>query len=298
PTTLSLVLFCIAPSTARESLARPQFVEKLRNITVRQGTLVELAVKAIGNPLPDIVWLKNSDIITPQKHPHIKYVSSNSDVNAKVILQRVVAYARDSGVITCRATNKFGVDQTSATLIVKDEKGLVEESQLPEGRRAPHRMDEIEPRVLEGDIARFRCRVTGYPAPKVNWYLNGQLIRKSKRYRLRYDGIYYLEIVDIKSYDSGEVRIVADNPLGTTEHTVKLEIQQKEDFRSVLRRAPESKAAEASHEGGRTGFDVVKVDRPVETAQDREVVKLNGGEYTAVVGHLQCSAALTVEGTL
>uniref|UniRef100_A0A672I9Y9 Ig-like domain-containing protein n=1 Tax=Salarias fasciatus TaxID=181472 RepID=A0A672I9Y9_SALFA len=190
---------------------------------------------------------------------------------------------QDSGVITCRATNKFGVDQTSATLIVKDEKGLVEETQLPEGR--VHRIDEMErmaheggpygvttdeetekvkpeivlvpepTRVLEGDIARFRCRVTGYPAPKVNWYLNGQLIRKSKRYRLRYDGIYYLEIVDIKSYDAGEVRVVADNPLGTTEYTVKLEIQQKEDFRSVLRRAPEPKAAEVSHDSGRMGFD-------------------------------------------
>uniref|UniRef100_A0A8C8E6C8 Ig-like domain-containing protein n=1 Tax=Otus sunia TaxID=257818 RepID=A0A8C8E6C8_9STRI len=51
-------------------------------------------------------------------------------------------------------------------------------------------------RVLEGETARFRCRVTGYPLPKVNWYLNGQLIRKSKRFRLRYDGIYYLDIVD------------------------------------------------------------------------------------------------------
>lgn len=61
--------------TARESLARPQFVEKLKNITVKQGTLVELAVKAIGNPLPDIVWLKNSDIITPQKHPNIRFVA-------------------------------------------------------------------------------------------------------------------------------------------------------------------------------------------------------------------------------
>ena len=36
---------------------------------------MELAVKAIGNPLPDIVWLKNSDIISPHKHPHIKSVS-------------------------------------------------------------------------------------------------------------------------------------------------------------------------------------------------------------------------------
>ncbi|CAB1414348.1 unnamed protein product [Pleuronectes platessa] len=432
---------------ARESLARPQFVNKLKNLTVKQGTLVELAVKAMGNPLPDIVWLKNSDIISPHKHPHIKIdgtkgeakfqipsasgtdsawytatainkagrdttrcrVNVEVDFTAPQAERRLIitkgtykakeiappeleplhlrygqeqweegdlydkekqqkplfkkkltsirmkrfgpahfecrltpigdpimvvewlhdgkpldaanrlrmvnefgycsldyeaAYARDSGVITCRATNKFGVDQTSATLIVKDEKGLVEESQLPEGRKGAYRMDEMErqahqggpygvsaddeyekskpeivllpepARVLEGDIARFRCRVTGYPAPKVNWYLNGQLIRKSKRYRLCYDGIYYLEIVDVKSYDSGEVRVVGDNPLGTAEHTVKLEIQQKEDFRSVLRRAPEQKAAEAAHEPGRVGFDVMKVDQPADAAQDREVVKL------------------------
>jgi len=116
--------------------------------------------------------------------------------------------------------------------------------------------------------------VTGYPLPKVNWYLNGQLIRKSKRYRIHYDGIYYLEIVDVKSYDSGEVRLVADNPLGTTEHTVKLEIQQREDFRTVLRRAPDQKAADAAHDPSRMGFDVVKVDQPGESMQDREVVKL------------------------
>uniref|UniRef100_A0A3B5BB55 Ig-like domain-containing protein n=1 Tax=Stegastes partitus TaxID=144197 RepID=A0A3B5BB55_9TELE len=160
-----------------------------------------------------------------------------------------VAYARDSGVITCRATNKYGVDQTSATLIVKDEKGLVEETQLPEGRKGAHRIDEMERMaheggpygvtaeeetekmkpeivllpepvsVLEGETARFRCRVTGYPAPKVNWYLNGQLIRKSKRYRLRYDGIYYLEIIEIKSYDAGESMIISLDVLPTFEVT-------------------------------------------------------------------------------
>uniref|UniRef100_A0A4W5MPW0 Immunoglobulin I-set domain-containing protein n=1 Tax=Hucho hucho TaxID=62062 RepID=A0A4W5MPW0_9TELE len=59
---------------AKENLVRPQFIEKLKNVSVKKGTLVELAVKAIGNPLPDIVWLKNSDIISPQKHPNIKYV--------------------------------------------------------------------------------------------------------------------------------------------------------------------------------------------------------------------------------
>ncbi|RVE61151.1 hypothetical protein OJAV_G00167850 [Oryzias javanicus] len=432
---------------AKETLVRPQFTEKLRNISVKQGTLVELAVKAIGNPLPDIVWLKNSDIITAHKHPNIKIEgtkgaakfqipsTTGSDsawytatainkagrdttrcrVNVEVdyeepeperkliipkgtykakeitppeveplhlrygqeqweegdlydkekqqkpqfkkkltsvrmkcigpahfecrltpigdptmvvewlhdgkplaaanrlrmvnefgycSLDYEVAYARDSGVITCRATNKFGVDQTSATLVVKDEKGLVEETQLPEGRKGAHRIDEIERlaheggpygvtaeeqteklkpeivllpeplRVMEGDTARFRCRVTGYPPPKVNWYLNGQLIRKSKRYRLSYDGIYYLEITDVKSYDSGEVKVVADNNLGSAEHTVKLEIQQKEDFRSHLRRAAEAKPAEAPHEAGKTQFEVVKTEKTTEDAQQKEVIKL------------------------
>lgn len=72
---LVFLMCCFLAISAKETLVRPQFTEKLKNISIKQGTLVELAVKAIGNPLPDIVWLKNSDIITPHKHPHIRYVS-------------------------------------------------------------------------------------------------------------------------------------------------------------------------------------------------------------------------------
>lgn len=284
----------------KEKQQKPQFKKKLTSIRMKRfgPAHFECRLTPIGDPTMVVEWLHDGKPLEAANR--LRMVNEFGYCS----LDYEAAYARDSGVVTCRASNKFGVDQTSATLIVKDEKGLIEESQLPEGRRAPHRMEEIEriaheggpagvstddeyektkpdivlvpepARVLEGEIARFRCRVTGYPAPKVNWYLNGQLIRKSKRYRLRYDGIYYLEIVDVKSYDSGEVRVVADNPLGTTEHTVKLEIQQKEDFRSVLRRAPETKTAEAAHESGRVGFDVVKADRPREGSEEREVVKL------------------------
>ncbi|KAK5889758.1 hypothetical protein CesoFtcFv8_013346 [Champsocephalus esox] len=431
---------------AKETLLRPQFTEKLKNLSVKQGTLVELAVRAIGNPLPDIVWLKNSDIISPHKHPNIRVEGTKGEarfqipsaagadsawytatainkagrdttrcrVNVEVdqvepeperklvipkgtykakdiaapeleplhqrygqdqweegdlydkekqqkpqfkkkltsirmkrsspahfecrltpigdptmvvewlhdgkpleaanrlrmvnefgycSLDYEEAYARDSGVVTCRATNKYGADQTSATLVVKDEKGLVEESQLPEGRKGAHRMDEMErmaheggptgvttddefekikPEIVllpeptslkEGDTARFRCRVTGYPTPKVNWYLNGQLIRKSKRYRLRYDGIYFLEITEIKSYDSGEVKVTAENNMGVVGHTVKLEIVEKEDNRTQLRRT-EGKPAAAPAELGKTTFEVVKAEKASEDSALKEVVKL------------------------
>ncbi len=284
----------------KEKQQKPQFKKKLTSVRMKRfgPAHFECRLTPIGDPTMIVEWLHDGKPLAAANR--LRMVNEFGYCS----LDYEVAYARDSGVITCRATNKFGVDQTSATLIVKDEKGLVEETQLPEGRKGVHRIDELErmaheggpagvttdeefektkpeivllpepARVLEGDIARFRCRVTGYPAPKVNWYLNGQLIRKSKRYRLRYDGIYYLEIVDIKSYDSGEVRVVADNNLGSAEHTVKLEIQQKEDFRTHLRRAPEAKAAEAAPEPGKTPFEVVKAEKPAEDSQLKEVVKL------------------------
>uniref|UniRef100_A0A3Q3GMU6 Ig-like domain-containing protein n=1 Tax=Kryptolebias marmoratus TaxID=37003 RepID=A0A3Q3GMU6_KRYMA len=260
------------------------------------GSHFECRLTPIGDPTMVVEWLHDGKPLAAANR--LRMVNEFGYCS----LDYEVAYARDSGVITCRATNKFGVDQTSATLVVKDEKGLVEESQLPEGRKGAHRIDEIERMaheggpygvtaeeetekmkpeivllpepvsIMEGDTARFRCRVTGYPAPKVNWYLNGQLIRKSKRYRLRYDGIYYLEITEIKSYDSGEVKVVADSNLGSAEHTVKLEIQQKEDFRTHLRRAPEAKFLKAiecvqAPEGGQCFFRYTVTGDPLPQVQ-------------------------------
>ncbi|XP_062971718.1 titin isoform X23 [Cynocephalus volans] len=435
---------------AVEHQVKPVFVEKLKNVNVKEGSRLEMKVRAMGNPNPDIVWLKNSDIIVPHKFPKIRIEGTKGEAALKIdstvshdsawytatainkagrdttrckvnvevefaepeperrliiprgtyrakeisapeleplhlrygqeqweegdlydkekqqkpffkkkltslrlkrfgpahfecrltpigdptmvvewlhdgkpleaanrlrminefgycSLDYAAAYSRDSGVITCRATNKYGTDHTSATLIVKDEKSLVEETQLPEGRKGLQRIEELERmahegaltgvttdqkekqkpdivlfpepvRVLEGETARFRCRVTGYPQPKLNWYLNGQLIRKSKRFRVRYDGIHYLDIVDCKSYDTGEVKVTAENPEGVIEHKVKLEIQQREDFRSVLRRAPEPKPEFHVHEPGKLQFEVQKVDRPVDTTETKEIVKLKRAE--------------------
>uniref|UniRef100_A0AAZ1X568 Ig-like domain-containing protein n=1 Tax=Oreochromis aureus TaxID=47969 RepID=A0AAZ1X568_OREAU len=170
-------------------------------------------------------------------------------------------------------------------------------------------------RVLEGDIARFRCRVTGYPAPKVNWYLNGQLIRKSKRYRLRYDGIYYLEIVDIKSYDSGEVRVVADNPLGTAEHTVNMEAPKileriasktvapmdEVRFRVRVSGVPQPQVFWYKNSQALSSefFRISQFDDSCQLEISR-VYPEDDGEYTCMAtnngGTVSCSATLTLDG--
>lgn len=60
--------------SAVEHQIKPAFVEKLKNVNIKEGSRLEMKVRATGNPNPDIVWLKNSDIIVPHKYPRIRYV--------------------------------------------------------------------------------------------------------------------------------------------------------------------------------------------------------------------------------
>ena len=182
----------------KEKQQKPHFKKKLTSVRLKRFGPVhfECRLTPIGDPNMVVEWLHDGKPLEAANRLRMVSEFGYSSLDYEG------AYARDSGVVTCRATNKFGVDQTSATLIVKDDKGLVEDTQLPDGRRG-QRMDEMEriaheggpsgvtgddysektkpeivllpdpAQVLEGQNAKFRCRVTGYPAPKVNWYLNG-----------------------------------------------------------------------------------------------------------------------------
>lgn len=57
------------------------------------------------------------------------------------------------------------------------------------------------------------------------------------RFRLWCDGIHYFEIATVRGYDTGEVRMVANNSQGQVEGRATLEVYQAEDLRSVLHRA-------------------------------------------------------------
>ena len=112
-------------------------------------------------------------------------------------------YPEDSGEYICRATNLYGSDETRAIIKTAGRPGIVYESQLPHGmasidriremeagwQRAPDMIETEQERfkpcfvtkpeeevVGEGDMARFVCRVTGYPKPRVMWLLNGQTV--------------------------------------------------------------------------------------------------------------------------
>uniref|UniRef100_A0A4W3J2X3 Ig-like domain-containing protein n=1 Tax=Callorhinchus milii TaxID=7868 RepID=A0A4W3J2X3_CALMI len=198
------------------------FVEKLKNVSVKEGTPTtsvrlkhfspahfECRLTPIGDPTMVVEWLHDSKPLAAANR--LRMINEFGYCS----LDYEIAYPRDSGIITCRATNKYGVDQTSATLIVKDEKSLVEESQLPEDLGKEQTKPEIvlfpEPaRVLELETARYRCRVTGYPYPKF----------------LHDENQYTLLLIEVFPEDAGMYKCEASNEAGVAIKVSRTQIIQ------------------------------------------------------------------------
>ena len=111
-------------------------------------------------------------------------------------------YPEDSGEYVCRASNLYGSDETRGIIKTTGKPGIIYDSQLPRGMESIdkirklesgwQRVEQIEvenerfkpcfvtkPEPQEacvGDTARFCCRVTGYPKPRVMWLLNGHTV--------------------------------------------------------------------------------------------------------------------------
>merc|ERR1712233_290929 len=104
-------------------------------------------------------------------------------------------------------------------------------------RQKPCFMTKPEPVVcVDGSTARFCCRVTGYPKPRVMWLINGQTIINGSRRKLTFDGMWHLEIP--KCHESGKIEVIARNQLGEAYATTSLKLRKRRSRPIGSRREP------------------------------------------------------------
>ena len=229
----------------KTKVQKPIFKKKLEN--QKKKTLEEAHFDCrlipIGDPTMKVQWLLDGK---PMENANRIQTMFEFGYTSLDILN---CYPRDTGVISCRAINAHGGAETSATLIVKEDRSTAfqpvqgrameliaqkEKSLRPTSESPPYAVSPVKglrdaddtlvpPQIpqppedcqtSEGQTMRFHCRATGNPAPKVEWYLNGQQIRKSKRFTLWNDGLHYLEINPARAYDTGSLVAVAVNKAG------------------------------------------------------------------------------------
>uniref|UniRef100_A0A8C8R9G6 Ig-like domain-containing protein n=1 Tax=Pelusios castaneus TaxID=367368 RepID=A0A8C8R9G6_9SAUR len=119
---------------AQEYLVKPHFIERLKNVSIKEGTKLEMAVKATGNPNPDIVWLKNSDIIGNKGEAALKIEST---------------VKHDAAWYTATAINKAGRDTTRCKVNVEVEFAEPEPERKLIIPRGTYRAKEIAAPELE-----------------------------------------------------------------------------------------------------------------------------------------------------
>lgn len=80
----------------------------------------------------------------------------------------------------------------------------------------------------EGYECYLNCAVRGNPSPRVTWYHNNVNIHTDSNYYITNTcGVCSMLILRVATKDTGEYKVIAENPLGRTECSTRLTVRGK-----------------------------------------------------------------------
>lgn len=228
----------------------PEFITSPSDLTIGENALAhfECRLTPVNDPSMRVEWFHNGKALWSGSR--IKTI----DDFGFVILEIAGCYQRDSGLYTCKATNKHGEATVSCKLQVRGRQGIIMEPQLPSNFRTGtesiqrleetlHKREEVlvddeEPNpprftvdiednldVQEGGPLHFDCRVepVGDPSMRIEWFHNGRpLATGSRVHQLNDFGFIALDLDYSYVRDSGEYVCRATNRWGSATTTAKV----------------------------------------------------------------------------
>lgn len=192
----------------------PQFTMRLRNRRVEVNFPVRLTVQVIGNPEPEITWMRNGKIIGEStRHAFFKDDKFHTLEISKTTID-------DSGTYSVVGSNIFGSISCRSRLVV--DKGIKD-------YLAPAFHGEMDPQLStlkEGEELRLSAQVEAYPSVGVMWYRDGVKLRPSRRavMTISHSGRIELALGAVLPSDSGVYTCVATNEVGRSELSAKVDV--------------------------------------------------------------------------
>lgn len=242
----------------------PEFITSPSDLTLGENSLAhfECRLTPINDPSMRVEWFHNGKALWSGSR--IKTINDFGFV----ILEVAGVYQRDSGLYTCKATNKHGEATVSCKLQVHGRQGIIMEPQLPSNFKSGtesiqkleellYKKDEIiteeekpnPPRFIveikdnvdvpEGSPIHFDCRVepVNDSSMRIDWFHNGRPLTTGSRVHQLFDfGFVALDIDYTYARDAGEYICRATNKWGTatTKATVTSKSKRNIDFESQL----------------------------------------------------------------
>ncbi|MED6274712.1 Hemicentin-1, partial [Characodon lateralis] len=178
----------VPPSIVKEGTVVDAKVKETQNIT--------LTCEASGNPSPEIKWLKDGQLLLPDRRQQI--------VSYGRFLQIFEAHVADIGRYSCVASNSAGERRRHFNLNV-----LV--SPTIAGSGPDISAEEIT--VTLSSPTSLVCEVQSYPPALITWLKDGTLFESTRNVRVLPGG-RTLQILNAKKEDAGRYTCVATNEAG------------------------------------------------------------------------------------
>lgn len=185
-------------------------IRPVKDITANAGETVLFECHVIGPKDTDVDWLADGKLIQPALLNCKMHFDGR---NCRLLLNSV--HEDDSGTYMCKlSTAKEEVTSCGKLKVIPSTEPLF-----------TRKLDVLE--VIEGRNARFDCKVSGTPSPKVIWSHFDHPLTESEDIRiLQEGGRHSLIISHVTNEDEGFYTVIARNSHGDAESSAELYIQE------------------------------------------------------------------------
>ncbi|XP_056286813.1 striated muscle preferentially expressed protein kinase isoform X2 [Pseudoliparis swirei] len=187
-----------------------RITREVKGVAVKAGESAVFECHMTGPPDVDVDWLSHGKLIQPAL---LNCKMHFDGKRCRLLLDSV--HEDDSGTYTCKlGTAKEELTSTANLSVAPSKEPLF-----------TRKLDILE--VIEGHTARFDCKVSGSPAPRVTWMHFEARVEESDNVRmLREGGRHSLLIGRVGGDTEGFYTAVAQNAHGKSECTAELYMQE------------------------------------------------------------------------
>ncbi|XP_069107714.1 LOW QUALITY PROTEIN: titin homolog [Argopecten irradians] len=205
----------------------PKFEIPPESITVPEGEPAKFSCRVAGTDPTDVFWYKVEDELMELEESEQFEISRDGN---KHHMTMYYPGHQDAGQYMAIAVNENG--RCCQYLVLKVKKNS-QDLKAPEFLKG---IKDVE--VFEGQNVKFRCKVKGYPQPRVIWYKDGKRMTSNSNCKLeKYGNRDYLMTIDCATLDEdAEYTVMAKNIAGEVKSSAQLIVepeQPEETFNSV-----------------------------------------------------------------
>ncbi|XP_042877694.1 obscurin-like isoform X2 [Penaeus japonicus] len=171
----------------------------LEDIFVKENTDATLKCQIVGDPIPNVEWLRNGKPLPPSE----RYEVSEERMKGWHTLVLKEVTEQDKSTFTVKGKNKHGECETSARLgvLVRPQPGELHDATVDYGK----------------DLL-LNVAIHAFPPPKMVWTLDGRELQENSHYEYTRDEekeVYGLLIHSAVLEDAGKITFTASNAAGS-----------------------------------------------------------------------------------